>query len=345
MTADQKLLDELKPLINCDVKNIEEIFGGRNSKVFKVKIEGESASVAAKKYYFRRDKSHQRCQHEFSSLKYLWECGIRNIPQPIAFNKQDGLALYQFIEGEKVAPHAVKKESMDQVICFLNQLKKTSKRKDSSSIPSAAEACFSIAQIIENIRFRIKRIKRHRVEEKLWLEMLSFLENKIEPFMSDIVTWLKKKTIVFDEVLPVEHRTLSPSDFGFHNAIQSKELEITFIDFEYFGWDDPSKTVVDFVLHPAMELSLENQTYFLKGICNSSLAFPGFSERISTVFPLFGVKWCLILLNEFIRSDLDRRLFVSETDQDVNILQRQQLKKSQHMLKKIKDEYQTFPPC
>ena len=52
-----------------------------------------------------------------------------------------------------------------------------------------------------------------------------------------------------------DHLILSPSDFGFHNTIKSKKLY--FIDFEYFGLDDPVKLVIDFILHPGMKLNLQ----------------------------------------------------------------------------------------
>jgi hypothetical protein len=59
----------------------------------------------------------------------------------------------------------------------------------------------------------------------------------------------------FDAELAEEMRTLSPSDFGFHNAIRKTDGTLCFIDFEYFGWDDPVKLTADFLHHPGMALS------------------------------------------------------------------------------------------
>ena len=50
------------------------------------------------------------------------------------------------------------------------------------------------------------------------------------------------------------HRALSPSDFGLHNAMRDEDGRLRFIDFEYFGWDDPVKLVSDTALHPGSEL-------------------------------------------------------------------------------------------
>ena len=40
-------------------------------------------------------------------------------------------------------------------------------------------------------------------------------------------------------------RALSPSDFGLHNALRGQDGQLRFVDFEYFGWDDPVKLVSD----------------------------------------------------------------------------------------------------
>ena len=49
---------------------------------------------------------------------------------------------------------------------------------------------------------------------------------------------------------PQRLRVLSPSDFGFHNALRRPDGTIVFVDFEYFGWDDPAKMMADAMLHP-----------------------------------------------------------------------------------------------
>ena len=45
-------------------------------------------------------------------------------------------------------------------------------------------------------------------------------------------------------------RTLSPSDFGFHNALLRGGREWVFLDFEYFGWDDPGQDRLRFSAAP-----------------------------------------------------------------------------------------------
>ena len=54
--------------------------------------------------------------------------------------------------------------------------------------------------------------------------------------------------------LKKKKRILSPSDFGC-NSLATKNKKLYFIDFDYFGWDDPVKLVADFYWHPGMNLN------------------------------------------------------------------------------------------
>src|SRR4029077_9202981 len=51
--------------------------------------------------------------------------------------------------------------------------------------------------------------------------------------------------IAIDARLPDEAVILSPSDFGFHNALVDGG-RVGFVDFEYAGRDDPAKLIGDF---------------------------------------------------------------------------------------------------
>ena len=44
-------------------------------------------------------------------------------------------------------------------------------------------------------------------------------------------------------------QVFSPSDFGFHNALLKDNGKLCFLDFEYFGRDDPVKLMADFIWH------------------------------------------------------------------------------------------------
>ena len=100
----------------------------------------------------------------------------------------------------------------------------------------------------------------------------------------------------FGLILKPEQQILSPSDFGFHNALRSKKKSLVFLDFEYFGWDDPIKLMCDFAFHPGMDLNQEMRKYWFQ----STLKLYGdeLLHRLNASWPLYGLCWTLISIND-----------------------------------------------
>jgi len=147
-----------------------------------------------------------------------------------------------------------------------------------------------------------------------------------------------------DQELPRALRTLSPSDFGFHNAVRRPDGRLIFVDFEYFGWDDPAKMIVDFLLHPAMNLPEELKGRFVSGLLTHFDRGGFLPIRLAAVYPLFGLKWCLILLNEFVPDDFARRNFSAATPEDLESRRSQQLTKSKKMFRELEQNYERGLP-
>ena len=101
--------------------------------------------------------------------------------------------------------------------------------------------------------------------------------------------------------------------------------------------------VADFLLHPAMKLSEGLERRFASRILKIFEDDQCLATRIESVYPLLGLMWCLILLNEFLPGDLLRRVFASTDDRDRLNLQIEQLSKAKVMLDRIHQEYEHFP--
>ena len=131
--------------------------------------------------------------------------------------------------------------------------------------------------------------------------------------MSDelIPVWQKVQASlenVSSDVQP-DDRCLSPSDFGFHNAVLTEHSQLTFFDFEYAGWDDPAKTICDFFCQPKVPVSLDFYDVFASAIAACASSPEKVRARADRLLPLYRIKWCCILLNEFLPVDEQRRRF------------------------------------
>jgi hypothetical protein len=165
-------------------------------------------------------------------------------------------------------------------------------------------------------------------EESLSTEALQFLRTGVTPTLNKVKdranTLLRESRGDFDREIPGDQRTLSPSDYGFHNALRRPDGRLMFLDFEYFGWDDPAKMISDFLLHPAMALSTVHKRQFLESACADLDPSSGRLEaRVLAVYPLWALKWILILLNEFVPELRRRRQFAGSGDGGHEIRMRQ----------------------
>ncbi|MBW1973187.1 MAG: phosphotransferase [Deltaproteobacteria bacterium] len=346
-TDDIDLKKIFSKLLGRRVIFIERIGGGRNTKVYVLST--EKKKYVAKQYFYHDSDARDRLSVEFSSLKFLWENGVRCIPKPILANRNHNTVIYEYIEGNKISADEVTEKDIDYATNFLIRLEKLKAKKESNDIPVASEACFSFQEVITHIQVRLKKLFDTSSNTPIYEELHDFLENELLPCFKIVMRWAKAKIIeagyLPSYVLRRDERTLSPSDFGFHNALRKNNKEIIFLDFEYFGWDDPAKMMADFLLHPhpAMNLSTVLKKRFVSNLLKHFVNFKNLAKRLEAVYPLFGIKWCIIILNEFIPEYLLRRKFASKNQLEISRLQAEQLEKAKRMLKRIMKEYKNFP--
>ncbi len=150
------------------------------------------------------------------------------------------------------------------------------------------------------------------------------------------------KSLQTDMMLERKLAILSPSDFGFHNALRQKDNRLVFVDFEYFGWDDPVKMLSDFLLHPGMTLTSSLRGMFCARFCSLFEDDRQLGLRFRSLYPLYALRWTMILLNEFLPERLERRI-LSGSIRHVGAAQRKQLLKANSMIAHCRDALHHFP--
>jgi len=320
--------------------------GGRNSRVYHL-ISPDGRVLAGKVYFGPRADGFDRLAVEYQALVFLKDNGVEAVPRPVALDAKAGLAVYEFCEGRRIAPAEIGPADLDQATAFLMGLKSLGRRPEADRLPPASEACFSGADIQANLTARLKRLRAVDGRVAAGELLFDFLDRDLAPAMDLLLGWASarfyRQGLDWTARLDLAHQTLSPSDFGFHNALRREDGSITWLDFEYFGWDDPAKMTADFLLHPAMNLDREAGRRFTSAILDGFSEAEDLAFRLETVYPLFGLKWCLILLNEFVPADLERRDFAAGGVLDADETRRRQLDRAASLLKRILSEYASFP--
>lgn len=309
--------------------------GQGNSRIAYIET-SETKKYALKIY--PPDSNHNRLQSEFNGFKLLQENSINNIPKPIQFNDKLNSAIYEWIDGEKIEQPS--KLEIDAMLNLMKSLKTISKQEieKGNEIQKASAACLSCLDIENQINNRLKLVyPATQYNQKLKI----FLDKEIIPFKRFLVNWVKKNWESKESYCqPIEHDllVLSPSDFGSHNMLRNKEQELFFLDFEYFGWDDPVKLVVDVSVHPAMNLDEDLKEYWKRGM----FAIFGLSikNRYNLTWAMYSLCWCFILLNEFRKDIWMRRVTANSRKEDKHheILE-QQLNKSKNLYEYVRNSF------
>ncbi len=314
------------------VKVIQTVTGGGNSQIFKCHTEVGN-EIALKIY--PADSKHDRLRSEYDGIKTIRSKCILKVPKPLGVNRDLETTVFRWVDGETVIKPTF--EDIDKTVEFLSSLHRCRNQIEFNDFPNASAACFSGQQIEEQIISRLEILSREENDSlNLFLNKEFFdILKKMQKQAKDI--WPNKE---YDLIINRSKQILSPSDFGFHNALRKRNGSLVFLDFEYFGWDDPVKLMCDFAFHPGMELSESIRKYWFKATLN--LYGYEILKRLTASWPLYGLCWVLIMLNEF-RSDIWKRRCAANPMMidSRSELELRQLERSRQLLKLIDNSVQT----
>jgi hypothetical protein len=284
--------------------------GGRNSRIYHVR--SGSVEFALKQYPSRADDPRDRLSTEVGALNLMKRNRIDNVPLVVGVDHERGFALLSWIDGAAVTEIA--DADIDSAVNFLAAIHALRNTPLAKEQPLAAETCLSGAEIERQIMGRLKRLQDISGER----DLASFLEKAFAPAFERGVVHARSRIMAagldFAADLPQEWQSLVPSDFGFHNSLRRKDGSLAFVDFEYFGWDDPVKLTADMLLHPGRTLAVPQRRRFRRSAVQLYRDDRSFTARLGAYLPLFGLRWVLILLNEFIPDRWQRRVLAGATE-------------------------------
>lgn len=297
--------------------------GGGNNRVFRV--ETAAGPRALKLYPALADDPRDRLGHEFTALRFLaGRTAPGRLPQAVAADRKAGAALYEWVDGVPVVGHGV--TEITAVLDLLGELRRAGPA--AADIGPAVEPCLAPADILARIAARLEPLGRIAASEPGLAAVLTTIRDLLAEIRAGL------QDAASDRPLPAAALVLSPSDFGFHNALRRSDGSLTFLDFEYFGWDDPVKAASDFLWHAGQRLDVAQRVAFATGVINLYGASPGFIPRLTALYPLHGLHWALIVLNEFRPDRWERRRMAGSVD-DWADAKRRQLAKAERLVKRV----------
>lgn len=285
---------------------IEPVAGGGNNRVYRVQTGARAGLLKA--YFQNPADPRDRFGAERAFYEYLWPTGVRRTPEPLGWDGEARLGLFTFVTGRKLRADEITADPVAQALAFLAELNHARTTAAAGQLPAASEACFSVAEHLACVERRVARLEQIAAVSPLEREAAAFVAAELKPAWQSIRTAIGVQ-IPADAPLSQAQRCLSPSDFGFHNALMADDGRLHFFDFEYAGWDDPAKLACDFFCQPQVPVALSFQEAFLHQLAQTLELDSAFAGRVRRLQPAYQVKWCCIMLNEFVGGDRVRRTF------------------------------------
>jgi thiamine kinase-like enzyme len=334
------LIDEIKKSLNVDnildgLTEVNVLKGGKNNQTYKIDLKTGNCYVV-KKYFKHPQDLRNRQNAEFLFTKYANEVAPNFVPKVFLCDAINGITLFEYLDGYTITDKDFTGGEVKRATDFVNILNNKDLRKKEIQLPNASEACFTIKDHLDLIDSRIYALQKALNEcgDQDASEFIDELARYWDELKRSIFQYCADSVIQIDLALPIEDRCISPSDFGFHNAIKDSLGTIRFIDFEYAGWDDPAKLVGDFFA----QLEVPVQEKFVEDFIESvSYNFSGENEfkiRAKLLLPVYKIKWCCIALNVYLPAHLSRRLFANPLLDTVG-LKAEQLAKAKILLTKL----------
>jgi len=289
---------------------LQQLAGGRNNRVFRVETDG--APLILKSYFKDPRDARDRLGAEWAFLTHAWKRGVRNIPEPLASDVKEQAGLYSFVAGRKLNPDEVDASHVDAAVDFVLAVNRAP--RDVTALPVGSEACFSLAQHLNAVEQRIARFDSLDPDAPQRDDAATFVATDLLPVWAEVKVRTEREALALGlstiETIGDDDICISPSDFGYHNALIDAD-KLTFLDFEYAGRDDPAKLTSDFLCQPEIPVPAKFRARFVSRLADGLPLSRQARARCAILLDVYRVKWTCILLNEFLTVGAARRGYAS----------------------------------
>jgi hypothetical protein len=281
--------------LEASVDSLTPLRGGINNQVFSCSAGNNQSKRFVIKGYAPRS-SFDRMTSEVEFLRYAGMVAPSYVPSLLVEDKERCCVVLEYLYGHPY-PAGISPSEQDilQAGKFFHLLNADQLLAKQHIKQSAAEGYLSLTKHLENVSGRLQQLRTEHLRVEFRLQANLLVQNIIQEFgaIAD-----KTKVLIYkgqiQDAINVEDCCVSPSDFGFHNAFRTAD-GVKFFDFEFAGWDDPAKLMVDFMLQPRMPVASSLANSFYQSVipfCSERLR-----DRTTVLGPILRLKWLCIMLS------------------------------------------------
>jgi len=314
--------------LGASVRSLERLRGGINNRVFRCS-DGNQHWVI-KGYAPAQPGQRDRMQAEVDFLRFAAQASPGFTPALIEADPERRCVVLEHLEGEAFPEGLPPSEGeVSEAVKFFRQLNAQPRLAHDSIQLDAAEGFLSLREHLGNVRQRLEGMGCAHLEAELRPQAETLLQqlHTVLAHTEESTNRLIDQGMVQDAIAP-EERCVSPSDFGFHNAIRTA-TGIRFIDFEFAGWDDPAKALLDFIFQPRVPVP-EEPSALLKAL--HPVQINNLHIRYAALKPVLRVKW-LCIMSAVLRPERLEQMLLVSPEFDSNLLIQQRLVSASSHLK------------
>lgn len=302
-------------VLGCKETSLVRLRGGINNEVYRC---GERRFWVIKGYAALKPGLRDRMQAEVEFLQYAAQVAPGFTPELIHVDDDQRCVVLEYLEGESFPEGSPPPETaVSCAVNFFRQLNtdQTSARKLIRQ--DAAEGFRNLTEHLENIQQRLAGMGCEHLPSTIKPQAERFLATMRAKYMSIYETTADQiSNGHLINAIQSDERCISPSDFGFHNAISTSE-GVKFIDFEFSGWDDPVKAAIDFILQPRIPVK-QGPSPLLTSINANKLSF--LKQRYKALMPILSLKWSCIILSVLNPDRLGEMIRITPNHEVVNLV-------------------------
>ena len=269
--------------------------GGANNIV--ARCDGGDRSIVVKAYPQTVAAAQTRFQAEHAFLAYANVVAPRYVPRLIGADTTRRMLALETLHGPGFGEaNPASAADVAAAVEFISLLNASDARGNAAIAPAAADGFLELSDHINDVNRRVSELSSEHLSAKDRPEAIAMI-TQVRAAASKVTSRLEgaiNSGRVTDR-LPTEYVCLSPSDFGFHNAIRTLDGP-KFFDFEFAGWDDPAKCLCEFFLQPRVPVSKSYAARF-EAVLSRVSPQNQLHERAAELRPLLSVKWVTIVLS------------------------------------------------
>ena len=293
-------------------ESLIQLRGGINNRVYRC---GEGVeSYVIKGYEPAECGKRDRMKSEIDFLGYAAIVSSKFVPKLVCTDLERRCVVMEYIEGSPYPEGLVPPASdVNAAVEFFQQLNADRGLAQQYLSLDAAEGYLRLRDHITNIQERHEAMCTDHLPLELQPSAAKLLA-KLKESTERVADWtealIASGTVA--DAIRKEDRIVSPSDFGFHNAMRTQG-GVSFFDFEFAGWDDPAKASADFILQPRIPTNSGYSPLWDTFADDIRVAV---QSRCKVLGVILRLKWIAIILKILQPQEITKML---TTHRDINI--------------------------